>query len=257
MNKAIVVLTRGYDNIEDYNSLINRNIFIEEHLDDKSTDILIFHEGNITVDQQSYIKSFSPELRIIFIDIKIDNKAFLESKKNCEFKVGLNWFNLGYRHMCHFWFVDFWHFCNDYDYILRIDEDCEIYFDVADIFNLLQDKIAVYGGYDVDSEGVTVGLNDFTIDFLKKNVENIDHIHSKPSGPFTNLMGFNLKMLRENHNVIKYIEEIDKSDNIYIYRWGDGPLWGEILKYLYTDDMQVLTKDIKYLHGSHNNMINI
>ena len=61
---AIVVLTRGYANITQYHFLIKRNLAIAKHIGIMhETDILIFHEGNITQTHQQYISSFTPVLR--------------------------------------------------------------------------------------------------------------------------------------------------------------------------------------------------
>ena len=57
MSKCIAVLTRGYPTISEYDQLIKRNIHISKNLNDKSLDILIFHEGNITEEHQIYIKN--------------------------------------------------------------------------------------------------------------------------------------------------------------------------------------------------------
>ena len=35
-------------------------------------------------------------------------------------------FPLGYKHMCHFWSMDFMDYLSEYKYIIRIDEDCFI-----------------------------------------------------------------------------------------------------------------------------------
>ncbi len=50
-------------------------------------------------------------------------------------------------------------------------------------------------------------------------------------GPYTNVVGLNLKEMRKNVLLTQYIKSIKKTDNIYIYRWGDHPLWGEALLY--------------------------
>jgi hypothetical protein len=66
MKKAVVVLTRGYDNIDEYNSLIQRNISIAINLRDKiNTPIIIFHEGNISSIHQDFISKKTPLLNII------------------------------------------------------------------------------------------------------------------------------------------------------------------------------------------------
>ena len=68
---AIVVLTRGYDNLNEYNDIIERNISIYENLINKSIPIIIFHEGNILLSHQEFIKEHTPLLLITFIDVRI------------------------------------------------------------------------------------------------------------------------------------------------------------------------------------------
>jgi hypothetical protein len=52
MKKCISILTRGYQDFSNYKSLLERNQHIERHLDDKTIDLLLFHEGNIREDHQ-------------------------------------------------------------------------------------------------------------------------------------------------------------------------------------------------------------
>lgn len=249
---AIVVLTRGYNSLKDYSTLIKRNQNIEKCLKNKEIELVFFHEGNITDTHQKYIRDNSKSLKMNFYSIK--DESFLDEKKNIENSEETKRFKLNYRHMCHFWFVDFWRYCENYDLILRIDEDCFIEFDIIKMFNQLNNKISVYGFWDNDCEYVTRGLNDFTLEFLLN--ENIKREKKSPSGPYTNIIGLNLKKLRENKLLKSYIEEIDKSDNIYKYRWGDLPLWGEVLHYMYNKDEHSLINEIKYYHKSHNLKVN-
>lgn len=77
---AVVVLTRGYQDVRKYNTLIRRNISIAKNLGAlKDTDILIFHEGNILPQHQEYIAKFTPTLNLIFKCIK--EHAFKDEKK--------------------------------------------------------------------------------------------------------------------------------------------------------------------------------
>lgn len=246
---AITILTRGYEDDSKYLSLINRNKAICKNLINKQTDILMFHEGNISVNQQLYIKKQTPELKLIFINIS--EHAF--KKENEQYK----WYKpsdksiwpIGYRHMCHFWFVDFLKFCENYEYIIRIDEDCFIDFNLDEIFLMIKYKTIIAGFDEIDDPIVTFGLNEFTLNFLKEN--NIENVKPKvSSGPYTNMFAVNLLRIRNNKLLLKYIEEIDKSNNIYIYRWGDLPLWGEILYYMYEPYDYLITDKIKYFHGS-------
>lgn len=251
---AVILLTRGYTNIKRYDMLINRNKSIEKNLIDKSIDILIFNENNITNEHQNYIKKMTPNLNIIFINIL--EKAFLNEKKNIKVDKSVEKFSLGYRHMCSFWFVNFWNFVETYDRVLRIDEDCIIDFNIDKIFYLLNNKVAIYGHWERDCDFVTNCMNSFTLNFFKNNGIDIIKKDKIISGPYTNIISFNLEKLRQNELLFKYINEIDKSNNIYIWRWGDLPLWGEVLLYMYDKDDHLLTKYIKYYHKSHNRKVN-
>jgi len=251
---AVAVLTRGYQDVRKYNTLIRRNISIAKNLGAlKDTDILIFHEGNILPQHQEYITKFTPTLNLIFKCIK--EHAFKDEKKEIHMFEPTRMFGLNYRHMCSFWFVDFWKFVEEYDMILRVDEDCAIEFNIPELFYTLFNKTAVYGMWTRDQDFVTVGLNQFTHLFLKENLpdgENQQIIQHNPSGPYTNVIGLNLKTLRENELLQKYIKKVGIMDCIYAFRWGDLPLWGEALFYFCHPNSYSKSEKIKYFHGSHN-----
>ena len=247
---AVVVLTRGYTDIKKYDTLLKRNEHIYKNLKNKNTDILIFHEGNITPKQQIYIKNKSNLPRLKFVSVERDFK-----KKTMNFYKPTKRFGIGYRNMCSFWFVGFWKYTKNYDKILRIDEDCFIDCNIDEIFEICNDKICVFGYMSNDSSYVTKGLNEFTINFLKQ--KKIIKKKTNPNGPYTNLICFNLQKLRKNKLLKQYINKIKISNNIYIFRWGDLPLWGEVLKYMFKNEDYLLSKKIKYFHKSHNKKINI
>jgi hypothetical protein len=247
--KAVVILTRGYSNINDYSLLIERNKYIELNIiDKKNTDILIFNENNITYEQQDFIKSKTLSLNIKFISVL--DTAFNKDKEKIPVYEKIKNFKIGYRHMCSFWFIHFWNYVTSYDKIIRIDEDCKISFSIDKVFKLLNNNKIIFGKWENDCSYVTYGLNHFTMNFLNTNIEHI------PCGPYTNVFAMNLIKLRENKLLFKYIKEIDNSNNIYIFRWGDLPLWGEVLFYMYKKDEYLCTPIIKYYHGSHNLYIN-
>ena len=257
---AIVVLTRGYTNILQYKTLINRNISISKNLNllEKETiDILIFHEGNILQHHQLYISRFTPNLKLFFINIK--EHAFKQEKKYIQVYQPTSTFGLNYRHMCSFWFVDFWNYVEEYNKIIRIDEDCIIDFNISEMFCMLQSKVAIYGMWTKDEDFVTSGLNDFTRVFLKENIPDLNNhyiIKHNPSGPYTNVFCLNLSQLRDNKLIQNYIKEVKLSNCIYKFRWGDLQLWGEVLFYLCDPSSYIKTNKIKYFHGSHKVQIN-
>jgi hypothetical protein len=255
LNKnAVVILTRGYREYEKYFSLIQRNKSISKNLNDKTMDIVIFNEGNISDLHQQLIRKETPKLNIKFVTV--NEKAFLKENEVFTFyKTTIRdiW-HYGYRHMCHFWFIDFLHFCNEYDYILRIDEDCIIDFNIDEIFNILPSKFLIAGAVDTDDEHVTHGLNKFTLDFLKKN--GFTKKSKQPGGPYTNIFALNLLKLHKNKFLKVYMNYVDKSNNIYIYRWGDLPLWGEVLEYFYKKHDYLIYNKINYYHGSLGKYVN-
>ena len=109
--------------------------------------------------------------------------------------------------------------------------------------NRLMNDLVCKDDYSSSDKGV---LLDLLVNYSKKS----------PSGPYTNIIGFNLKKLRENVILQKYIEQVKYSNCIYIYRWGDLPLWGEVLHYLYEKKDYIKSNLIKYYHKSHNKYIN-
>jgi hypothetical protein len=235
--------------------LIKRNQHIAANLKDKTTDILIFHEGNIREEQQNYIQSETPDLFLKFIDLTgvgfKPEKATIPEESN-------HGFSLGYRHMCSFWFVDFWHLVEKYDTLLRIDEDCFADFSIDDLlFNSLTSHLFIAGGTIEDQDFVTVGLNGFSLDFLNRHLILDRKLHRRlPIGPFTHLMLFRINKIRENTVFKKYVEAIDQSEMIYRRRWGDLPLWGEAIHYIFGENTMKIDTGIKYYHTSHNSQVN-
>jgi hypothetical protein len=228
---------------------------IEKNLSDKSIPVLIFHEGNITMEQQKIISTATPQLIIVFIVhlFKKENEATISLYEPSRVFGDMN-----YRHMCCFWFCDFWDYLGDYDKVLRIDEDCVINFSVDEIFRDMEksSSVAVYGKWTMDDVRVTFGLNKFTRRFLETNNQPYHTLKKKPSGPYTNVIALNLALMRENALFKSYVDAVKQSDNIYVYRHGDLPLWGDALYYLFPN-RYMKSKKIKYYHGSHNVLVNL
>ena len=244
---AICLLTRGYPHIDQYDMLVRRNRSIQKKLHNKSIPVIIFHEGNITSEQEEYIKAQTPSLNIVFRAIEFDH-----TRENVNVDQNTNMFNMGYRHMCSFWFVDMWHneILKDFDYILRIDEDCEMRTNIDRIFRQLTNSnqyYAICASMDGDADYVTRYMNETTLSFMNnKNALP----HKEPGGPMTQMTGFNMKRLRNEPMLQKYIKHIHDTRMIYINRWGDHSLWGEVFFYILPNRLKV-DKSIKYFHGSH------
>jgi hypothetical protein len=249
---CIAVLTRGYTNNNKYYKLIERNKCIERKISSKKVDILIFHEGNITSRQQHYISTKTPSLQIRFIDIT--NKAFKKEKEEIKMEDDME-----YRHISSFWFVDFWNFVEEYDYLLRIDEDCFVIFDPLLMIVSLKDHYFVSGGVHDNNESIAEKeLNEFTLSFIKQNntypFAEIDY--KKQGGPYTNLFGIALHVIRNDYRLYRYQEDIRCNNHIYKYNWNDVLLWEQVIHYIFGDHSLLLNKNIVYYHESNNTCIN-
>jgi hypothetical protein len=253
IKSCIAVLTRGYPALSNYHLLIARNQRIAAHLQAKTqVDIVIFHEGNICDEHQKYISSITPDLRIRFQDISA--VAFLPAKAQVVIThapaVGM------------FWFVNFWAAVQDYDRLVRIDEDCFFNSRIDAIFAQLDKWSLVTGRTCKDRAFVTQGLNGFSLAFMEKYQQAFSfkqhHGVAKPvpSGPYTNVMGIALDRLRSHIILQLYIKEVDDSNMIYARRWGDLPLWGEVLHYILGNEALLVDSSIKYYHDSHKCRVN-
>ena len=253
---CIAVLTRGYTNNNKYYKLIERNKCIEKRISSKKVDILIFHEGNITYSQQKYISTKTPSLPIKFINVTTN--AFGKEKETIQIDNDTKAFTMGYRHMCSFWFIDFLNFVKEYDYLVRIDEDCFVMFDPLSMIVSLKDYHFVSGVYEDDEPYVTKGLNDFTLSFIKENSTYIfsETDPKQPGGPYTNLFGISLHAIRNNPILYHYQLKVSYHNYIYKFRWGDLPLWGEVIHYIFGDKSLLLDTNLTYYHESHNMCIN-
>lgn len=254
IKRAICVLTRGYGSLNDYKMLVKRNESIESNLVDHSIPLIFFHEGNITKTQQDYIQSQTSSLKLNFIDIS--THAFLKEKNSIQFHPDTTRFDLNYRHLCSFWFVDFWKFVDDYDQIIRIDEDCIVFNNIDRIFENLHNKCMIYAEYKKDDTRYTMNLNKTTLEFCRNTDDNLNVSDRRITGPYTNFIALNLNKLKQNMYLSKYIEHISSNNYIYVYRWGDLALWGEALHYFFDSDDHEWDQVFSYFHKSHGRVLN-
>jgi len=266
---AIVALVRGYSNINQYQTLIERNKFIYENIvskTDENFDIILFHEGNISKEHQSHIRKSSKNLSIIFSDVKkAQPKTAFDDKKN---KINISLcpptpqsmsFPLGYKHMCHFWSMDFLDYLSNYKYIIRIDEDCLVTkFDYNVLKRMEENNInfssPMFQGQDEDY--VIVGLKNLWENFISDYGVSPYKRFEEIRCPYTNFMIVDVEYFLNNDLVCSFLDVVDDSHGIYSNRWGDLPIWGVILSTLVDGIHYEENKNISYHHGSHKTNIN-
>jgi hypothetical protein len=193
------------------------------------------------------------------------------------------WRNATYRMMCRWWLVHMPKYVRGYDYVMRIDDDLFIEEPIdMDLFDWMNQNKLVYSSNMVHADcGICCyGMKDF----LERQFPNKKDLISKmfipqeiPTRavqfhPFRTLLSIthhpdppvieekmtlwmptmyynNFFMTKtsfwEQDDVKKLIEDIDKTGNIFYYRWGDAPLQSAIVLLL-ADQSTVKRSIFKY-----------
>tara|TARA_B100000674_G_C37762682_1_gene878734 strand:+ start:102 stop:989 length:888 start_codon:yes stop_codon:yes gene_type:complete len=245
---AVVALTRGYPNDQSkYQTLIKRNLSIQKFIikhRKNASDMILFHEGNISSLDQDYINSES-EVEIKFVDV---SKYFNNDGLILE---GESKFSLGYRQMCRFNMFHIWDEVTDYDYILRVDEDIEINDFDPFIFEKMEEKKQIYltGRFTKETHRLT---NKTLPYFLLKNTDlNVDKVYNHRN-PYTNLYASSVKFWN-NEEIKSILKTIALTDQQIINRWGDHTVQGLLLNH---KNIKIhLFPRLIYRHISHNLII--
>jgi len=182
------------------------------------------------------------------------------------------WRNKKYRSMCYFWIKHFIKYCEKYDYIMRLDDDSIIEEPITtDLFKLLNDNNNIYMSNIIH---IDCGICNFEMkELFQKNLPNIDNekldklfvktditnkqtIYNKLKELYKivndkeyekDIITINMPIMYYNNffitnvnfwkrdDVLKIIDNIDKSGNIFYYRYGDAPIHTLIVSLLETD----------------------
>jgi hypothetical protein len=148
---------------------------------------------------------------------------------------------------CRFWFSEFLSYVQEYDQILRIDDDCFLIGEVGwPTVNEFQPIASVH--FDgLDRGDVILGLQSF---FNSLAASHNEHPLSEDwDSPYTNVMMFNLNVIRKDPRFLVVFNEIRESRCIWINRWGDMPLWGATLQLLHFPTLKM--DGFNYYHASH------
>lgn len=229
MKNAIVVLTRGYRNPDQYETLIQRNIKIKEFFGDKYP-VILFHEGNIKDRHQRDI--------------------FKRSGMNIQFRDISSVWTGGYEGMCRFYAYDIWELCKDYDYILRIDEDCMLQQVERDPFAHIGNNVYLKSCFFAESHSETNATLPLAIEGLTGAKANSFY---NDKFVYTNVGLSSVEFWRTGE-VAEVLKTLATSSSQRIYRWGDLPLLGSLLNIYAPNRIGTLT-GVTYSHLSHGNVI--
>jgi len=232
MNNAIVCLSRGHLIRQGYNELITRNVLISQYIGN-TYPLIIFNEGNISLDDQKYIKSYTTSLNIFFEDISaVWNKKY------------------PYPSMCRFFAYHIWDYCKHYDNILRIDTDCHLFKCLNDPFSLLQENVFLKSS-DSDEDHT---LTNTTLPSFISSLVGMDSSHFYTHRfPYTNVCLSNVNFWKEKE-VSRILRAICLTPRALTNRWGDLPILGSLLNIYAKNKVGTLT-GLSYYHGSHQTTV--
>ena len=228
--------------------------------------VIILHEGdydNIAINEIS--TSIRKDCRYLIEFKKIDSSDFEipkyidEDKMNrCIKSVPVPyWRNKNYRLMCNFWINNFIKYCDNYDYIMRIDDDSIIEEPICvDIFKIIEEKNFNYMSniIHVDCSICNYGMKSFFEKIMPDKIDKIGDLFKKKLYFALNLEDYkntsinmampimyynNFSVIRtsvwKSSEIKEIINKINENGNIFYCRWGDAPLQ-TIIMTLYDKD---------------------
>jgi len=259
MEAAVVGLVRGHKDIRDYADLIRRNHLIQKNVDrNNKYDKIIFTEGDIKKSHKKYIERNieGVEFKDVSKNSFIQEEELKQSQKN----------NIGYKNMCRFNSIEIWKYVEEYDYIMRLDDDSfvmnkkiissleggDVYEDIFDfmkeenmLFTYVRDKI---DGHQKTKSTLPNKVKSFVRN--KKIKKKCSEKDISNRNFYNNIYATKVSfwMREEVQSLLKYL---DKSMGIYNNRWGDSTIIALALKLFCDRDKIVKMDRIKYKHGSH------
>jgi Glycolipid 2-alpha-mannosyltransferase len=253
---AIVCLTRGYSNLEGYNKLIQRNRSVYEVINRyrrQQYPLIIWHEGNITWEHQLHIAAYEWNAVLRFIDV---SQVFHLPRDISEADLVEDW-RVGYRLMCQFHSFWIWQLTREFDYVMRLDEDCVLTSSAGDPIEMLR---AVEG--DFGAALFTAESHDLTNRTLAGFVEELaaglerkitEHPYNQVF-PYTNFYVTRTGFWRRTE-VQRFLNAIRRNPDSLRCRWGDLPVLGVALNLFAPRHKVFRFLEVGYWHASHATVV--
>lgn len=254
MKSVICYLTKSIpSNIESLKKSLN--LLYVNYKFIKDSDVFIFVENSFPNDQKLILESSFCNLYVKTIELKPSPDLSMPIE-SISFEDKCN-FDIGYRHMCQFFFSEIRNYIKEYDWYMRLDDDSFINSEINyNLFEYLENNNKVYGyvAEIPEWEPVTIGVDTFFINIINEYKLTPYFINK-----ILDVNKFNLRHFYNNIEIVKlsYFENdtvklltklVNESGNIYRWRWGDNLLRTFILSI--TVDLSKLYKfeDFDYSH---------
>ena len=271
IERKIYLKTSLYFLFKNFNDIYKYPIIILHEGDYKERDIQEILAG-IRGDYKNLVtfKTIDPE--DFELPKYIDNDKL---NKSIDTQIVPYWRNIKYRLMCNFWLNHFTKYCDSYEYVMRLDDDSIIEETINnDLFKLCKEKDTIYMSniVHIDCGICNYGMKELFLElfpekkdlldtlFVKTEIEKNNVFYNKFKNLYQiinnktieNKIEINMPMMYYNNffitntafwkrdDVKETINHINKSGNIFYYRYGDAPLQTIILS-LFANDKIVRT----------------
>lgn len=253
-NAAIVCLTRGYQTLGGYDALIERNRAIYQVINsrrERHYPLMIWHEGNIPPEHQSYIAAADLNHDIRFVDVSPVFRMPTEVKED----ELVEYWPVGYRLMCRFHSYNIWQYAAEFEYVMRVDEDCILKsaaFDPLDsLFRAGGDFAAadfVEESHELTNRTLAPFARELAASMCPEVPEESVYNHAFP---YTNVYVARTAFWRQPV-VRRFLELVTQNPDFVRFRWGDCPVLGIALTLFAAPEAVYRMSQLGYVHGSHN-----
>lgn len=212
---AIFTLIKGGSLDVQYNDYSERCKQLRTVLHKNNYEDIAFHEGNVPSKiQQRLSATYSVRFENVveYGGFTLENPSWNKTLR------GPSEYNIGYKHMCRFFALQWMHIMRDYNYVMRIDEDV--------LVHSMQDPFAsshIYSYALLTTEKHDETLDTFQV-WMNQYVKsrNLQQYNVKDMY-FTNVFLTKVSFWLQD-NVQKFLTDIDNTGHIYLHRWGDAPI---------------------------------
>jgi hypothetical protein len=251
---AIVCLTRGYRDVRQYAPLIARNRSIYDSINRFRSDeypLVIWHEGNVTEAHQRHILASDPNSDVRFVDVSV---LFRLSGDSSISDLMEDW-QIGYRLMCRFHIYHIWQCCRQFQYVMRIDEDCVVCSTEIDPIEWMSRQRSDFAAAAFVAE--THELTNRTLPGFVAQYLGLLHPDRSFAGIYNHCFPYtNLYVTRTAFwlgvDVQRFLYAIIREPASIRFRWGDLPVLGVALNIFAREDSIAVLPKLVYRHGSHD-----
>ena len=274
IERKIYLKTSLYFLFKNFNHIYKYPIIILHEGDYKDKDILEILAG-IRGDYKNLITFKTIDKEDFELPNNIDKDKL---DKSIDLQIVPYWRNTKYRLMCNFWLNHFTKYCDDYEYIMRLDDDSIIEETInQDLFKLCKENETIYMSniVHIDCAICNYGMKEFFLELFpeKKNLldtlfikteidknnkfynkfENLYKIINNKDIEFKDKIELYMPIMYYNNffitktsfwkrsDVKNTINSINNNNNIFYYRYGDAPLQTIILSLFANNDKIVRT----------------